>query len=373
MIKVLHVIEKMDRGGAETFIMNVFRSIDRTKVMFDFLVASVDPGAYDGEIYELGGEVFRVPLKQGKYLGRFFTDKERKRFFSQHPQYDAIHLHLSSLSNVSTLLAARSAGVKMRIIHSHSTREGGSLLHVIPHFLNRLRVSYLGTHFFACSLSAASWMYGNRVKSTDRKIIKNGIDCDRYVFSSQARAAIRAEFRIPETSTAVGSIARFSPVKNQKFLMDVFAYIINANAEAKLILAGDGPLYHELTEYAKSKGLQRDVIFTGARSDVNRILSALDVFALPSLYEGFPVSAVEAQASGLYCLLSEAVTREVKLTEKVEFLETGSRNAALWANAIMKHKSQERKSQEKEIREAGYCIEEVSEGLLAIYTEVSND
>ena len=293
MIRVLHVVNIMNRAGLETMIMNLYRNIDRTKVQFDFLTHNTNSGDYDDEIKELGGRIFTVASRR---LGIMKNRRQLMEFFKKHTEYKIIHVHVSSLSYITPLKIATKANVPTRVIHSHSSRPPKGSIHKVLHMFNQRKINKYATNYFACSDVAAMWLYGNGLYyKLDIKLINNSINAMEYSFDTKIRERIRKELDI-SNKLVVGHIGRFQEPKNHKFLIDIFKKIHNFYPNSALMLLGNGELEDEIRRKVKKLGLEKSVMFMGVRSDVPNLLQAMDIFVFPSLYEGLPLTLVEAQA-----------------------------------------------------------------------------
>jgi glycosyltransferase involved in cell wall biosynthesis len=313
-LRILHAVVNMNRGGAETLLMNLYRNIDRSKVQFDFLTCKA--GAFDAEIEAMGGKIHRITyvteVGHTKYI------KALDQFFFSHPQYKILHSHMDKMSGF-VLRSAKKAGIPVRIAHSHSTKSEGG-------FAARLYKWYAGrgilpntTHFLACSRRAAKWLFE---KKTDQTIIlKNGIESDKFSFSSAVRNLVREELKLEKDNYVIGHVGRFNHPKNHTFLLDIFAQLEKEHPNSVLVLTGDGPLRSDIEKKARDLRLIEKVKFLGVRNDITRLLQGFDVFVFPSRHEGMPVTLIEAQGAGLPCLVSNVITEEVDLGFKlVEFL-----------------------------------------------------
>jgi glycosyltransferase involved in cell wall biosynthesis len=354
----------MNRGGLETFIMNLYRNIDRSKVQFDFLVHSNKEGAFDQEIMALGGKIFSVPSrKQGVLKYR----KALADFFNTHPEYKIIHSHISSLTNVSPLRVAKKYGVPCRIVHSHNIMQGGSRIHRYIHRINQLSLKSYATHYFACSDLAAKWMYPKELyENHEFKLINNGIETEKFKFNKDVRIQKRKELGV-NNNYVIGHVGRFQTQKNHSFLIDIFKEIYVKNNDCVLLLVGDGELRREIETKVKELGLTENVIFTGVRSDIPELFQAMDVFVFPSFYEGWGIVLVEAQASGLECFTSnKVVPKEVDVADLVEFVDL-DKSAQVWADKILNVYSYERNNTTDIIKTGGYDICQVVEDLQKWY------
>ncbi|MFD1707992.1 glycosyltransferase family 1 protein [Siminovitchia sediminis] len=304
-IRVLHSVVNMNRGGAETFIMNVYRNIDRTKIQFDFLTCK--PGVFDQEIERMGGKVQRIPYITD--VGHYGYVKGLQHFFGEN-DYKVIHSHMDKMSGI-VLREANKAGIPFRFAHIHSSGSEGNILARAYKWYSGKLLLKNATHFLACSKKAAEWIHPIGMKNTT--IIKNGIDSESFTFSENTRKEVRKEFGIPHDSLVLGHVGRFSKVKNHQFLIDVFCQLSKKKENAVLFLVGDGPLRNQIEQKVLDLNVGHKVVFAGLRSDIHRLLQAFDLFLLPSKHEGLPVSVIEAQGAGLPCLISERISDEVDL------------------------------------------------------------
>lgn len=359
MIRVLHYVGKMNRGGMETFIMNLYRGVDRRMIQFDFAVHESGKGDFDEEIERLGGRIYRFPHMRENPIRyrRVWRD-----FWHTHKnEYKAFHVHTNSLANCIALEEAQKACVEIRIIHAHSSYANKGKLQRLNNYLhrrNQKRLSTLSTNLFACSDKAAEWMFGRaNVEKGRIKFINNGVKLDEFSFSEQMRIQGRREFNIQDDTLVIGHIASFLPVKNHCFLVEVAREMKGVTENFVFFLVGDGPLKNYILTKVRENNLEKNFVFTGVRSDVNRLLSAFDVVVLPSLYEGMPVSMIEAQANGVSIVLSDTITKEVKLNNNVRFAPINS-GAKIWANYIL-DSSKNHCSDTVRIKEAGFDIDEV--------------
>lgn len=323
-IRVAHVIGKMIGGGVEQVVMNYYRHIDRERVQFDFLVDADSTLVPVGEIESLGGRVFMVP----PYQHLVFYERELERLFREE-QWPIVHSHINALS-VFPLRAAKRAGVPVRIAHSHSTSGKGEPLRGIMKSVLRNFSNVYPTHRFACGDLAGKWLFGN---DAEFEIVRNAIDLDRFAFDRTVRSRVREELHIPNGTFVIGNVGRFMSQKNHTFLIEAFRVFHGKHPDSLLLLIGEGELRPIIEITARDAGIGNSVRFLGQRSDVADLYQAFDVFALPSLYEGLCVVGVEAQRSGLPCVFSDAITKEISLTEKVRFLPIDDPRE--WANALM--------------------------------------
>lgn len=353
-IRILHIVTYMGRGGLETMLMNYYRAIDRAKVQFDFLTHRDFRADYDDEIEALGGKIFRLPNLNPfsrSYLGAL------DRFFREHPEYRIVHSHLDCMSAIP-LKAAKKHGVPVRIAHSHSSRQDRGLKYPLKLLFKR-SIPGQATQLFACGKEAGKWMFG----TDDFRVLNNAIDAERYRFDPVVRQEVRRELGIPADAPVVGHVGRFMAPKNHGFLLRIFAELPD---HARLLLVGDGELLAENERLAEELGVRDRVIFAGLRSDVDRMLQAMDVFVFPSLYEGLPLSVIEAQAAGLPCLISDKVPIECKKTDLVTQIPLDA-SPAEWAEAVLSAAEAPRGDTLAQIRETGFDIRANAEWLQNYY------
>ena len=358
-LRVLQVIGSMNCGGAEAMLMNLYRNIDRSKVQFDFLVCNKDRAFYDDEIESLGGRIYR----ELEYINPSNLISYRaicESFFSKH-NYKIVHCHIGSIAWF-VLSVAKKYGA-FTITHSHSTYAG---LGNLPYRLLSYPVRYTADYFFGCSFQAGKDRYGARtVRKADRfSVFKNAVNMSDFSFKPSVREQYRKELDLADNFT-VGIIARVSKEKNHSFLFEAFSRIVKQDSSAVLLVVGDGVLRDEAQLSVEQMGISDNVRFLGVRSDVKDLLNCLDLFVMPSLYEGLPVSVIEAQVNGLPCLLSTNVPEESAVTDLVSFLPIDS--ADKWAQAILSYKGTPRADRSEEIRRAGYDIADNAAKLCDFY------
>lgn len=312
---VAQIMGKWVGGGVESVIMNYYRHLDHSKIRFDFICDEDSTRIPYDEIKKLGGRVFLVPKYQNlpKYL------KALERLFKEN-KYRIVHSNINTLS-VFPLYAAKKAGVPIRISHSHSTSNRREWKrNLIKNILRPFSKRY-ATDYFACSELAGRYLFGNKTYDEGKvKIIHNAIDIDKFRFDEVARKKLRKEFCIKDSTIVIGHVGRFVQQKNHTFLIDVFKEFHEKNPDSKLLLIGSGPLEDKIKKKVEKLGLKKSVLFLGQRNDINKLYSVMDIFCLPSLYEGLPVVGVEAQATGLPCMFSDRITKNIVLCDNTQML-----------------------------------------------------
>jgi glycosyltransferase involved in cell wall biosynthesis len=312
--------------------------------------------AFDDEINKLGGKIFHVPVYKGKNHINYV--KSWRNFFEKHPEYNIIHGHVRSLASIY-LRVAKKYGLTT-IAHSHSTSSGNGIPALVKNAL-QLPLRYIAEYYFACSTSAGEWLFGKRAcNQRNFFVLKNAIETRRFVFDEEIRLQIRRDFQV-ENKFVIGHIGRFNTPKNHKYLIDIFKSVYDQNKNAVLILVGDGELRQSIQGKVENLGLENNVIFTGIRFDIPALLQSMDVLLFPSLYEGLPVTLIEAQAAGLPCVISNNITDAIKVTNLVDSLSLQN-SADHWAKKVLEfNKPFERENTYNKIIESGYDINQVIE------------
>lgn len=359
MIRVLQVVNNMHRAGLETMLMNYYRNIDRTKIQFDFLTHRPEKGDYDDEIISMGGKVYYAPrLYPQNYLQYF---KWMKKFFNEHPEYKIVHSHIDTMS-AFPLLAAKLNNIPIRIAHSHTSKLDRDLKFPIK-YLAKLIVPYVANHYFSCGEVAGKFLYGNK----KFEIIRNAIDLEKYKFNNKVREKKRKELKL-NNEFVIGHVGRYCYIKNQSFIIDIFNEILKERPNSKLLLIGSGPDEELLRQKVNKLNLNNNVIFLINRSDVDELYQVMDAFVMPSLFEGVPLVAVEAQANGLKCFLSDKISEEVFLTKNIEKISLGQKNEE-WKEKILNSEYERQEEIPEELFQKGYDIKRSMQELIKKYEE----
>ena len=359
-IRVLQVMPAMDAGGMETFVMNVYRTIDREKVQFDFLYHYDKPCFFDDEIRALGGRIFKLTVRQDNNLPRYL--RELRTLFAAHPEWRIIHGHYSGFGMFYNP-AARCAGIPVRCGHSHNTAYEPNLVGRLDKLMSS-RFNAGLTDRFACSQKAGEMLFGK----SPFTVLPNGIDTARFAARDpQRRALLRGELGVADNEILFGHVGRFSAQKNHPGLLKIFAAVRARLPKARLVLLGGGePGYiEEIQNLARSLGLGDSVIFAGVRSNMQGFYDAMDAFLLPSLFEGLPVVLVEAQTAGLPCFVADTVDKGAAFTDRVHFLPL--QDEAAWANTIAGASLRRDPDARRKAVEAGYDIHHSAEILQEFY------
>lgn len=346
-------------GGVETFLMNYYKNICKDSIQFDF-VNMYDKLCFQDDILAMGGKVHKV-INVKKNPFKYYT--QLKKVIHENG-YDTVHINMLSMANIIPVIVAKRLKIKNIIIHSHNTSTPHGVIRKIMDRLNKKIAIKSATHLVACSKLAGEWMFGSE---NDFCVINNAIDLDKYRCNWQIRNKIREELNIQD-KFVIGNIARFSEQKNHEFLIDVFNEISLIEPSAVLLLIGEGELKEKIKEKVNKYGLMKKVLFLDPVSNANDYYQAMDVFVLPSLFEGLPVVGIEAQASGTNCVFSDTITRELELTHFTKFIGLNE-NKEKWAKEILELKNKGKMNIENTKLIERYDIGKETENLLKIYND----
>lgn len=365
-IRIAHIMGKMVGGGVEAVVMNYYRHIDKEKIQFDFLIDRDSTNIPYQEIKSLGGNVIIIPpyQKLPQYL------KELTKIFKEN-DYKIVHSHINTLS-IFPLYAAKKCNIPIRIAHSHSTSNKKEYKkNFLKNFLRPFSKKY-ATHYFCCSEYAGRYLFGDKAYDNGEvTLINNAIAVDNFLYNEEIRKNKREDLGITN-EIVIGHVGRFISQKNHLRLIDIFNTLINTNPDINyiLILIGTGSLEQKVKEKVKALNLEERVIFLGQRDDVNELMQAMDIFLLPSLYEGLPVVGVEAQTAGMLCVLSSEMTKETKILSTTKFISLEKSNEE-WAEEIKKsYKNFKRKNTKKEIIKVNFEIKTEAKKLEKKYEEL---
>lgn len=341
MVKVLYFVDRMLKGGIQSLVIEIVRNINKEKVQIDFLLLD-DGKEYELEntlkdlgckIYKLNGIWVNTPIDFFKYI------KALDKFFKEHNDYDVVHLHSSS-KNYMVLKKAKKYKIPVRIAHSHNIDfQTKNLVKKFIGNIFKISLKKYSTDYFACSKIAGEWLFEKKIVNSKKfHVIHNAIDYNKFKFNGEKRKKVRKELNIKDDENIIGHVGRFSEQKNHEFLIDIFNEIYKKNNNYKLLLIGTGDKEALIKEKIKNLNLEKRVIFLGFKEDVSDYYNVMDLFLLPSKFEGLPVTLVEAQANGLTIFTSKkVVTEEAKLCDNLYFIEL-SKNAEEWAEEILNKK-----------------------------------
>ena len=363
MIRVLQVVKAMERGGLETYLMNVYRNIDRQKIQFDFMVHREKPGVYEKEIKQLGGQIYRITSRRDNYKRNI---QELNDFFSTHTYYKIIHMHESSMSYIEPLKIAHKHGIPITIMHSRNNYVTTGKLSVILHYFNRVLYLKYITDFFAISDKAAIWMFGKKnFRMNKVKLLKNGIEVERFKFSEEKRQQLRDHMNIGKNEIVIGHVGRFSPQKNHIFLLRVFEKICEISNNYKLLLIGDGEEKERIKGIIERSSIKNKIIIMDSTSAINELYNVMDIFALPSLFEGLGRVLIEAQCNGLKTIATKSkIPNEVKIISTFEFVDL---QVDSWVEAILKSEIKRVDNSSEIVAAKGYDMKQIAKQLELFY------
>lgn len=354
-MRVLHMQLTKNRGGIETLLLRVSEIllIEKKYIKFDFITEEKEKLPYEDILLNLGCTVYRVhsPKNIISYIKDINTILGKTN-------YDVVHLHKNSLINILPYFLAKFNNIKKIIIHAHNTSSTQGQKIRFLHYINRRIIQKSDVYRVACSNLAAKWIFGS---NKGVRIIPNGIDIDKYKVNLNIRQRIREEYEVSEGEVLLISVGRLSKRKNHPFLVNIMK---NLPDKYKLIIIGQGELKKELQKIIQINGLQNRVFLVGPRKDVENFLQAADIFLMPSIYEGLPISGIEAQATGMQLIVSSNITKELDVTGNVNFIDLNTKD---WIEAIQKIKPNHTKNVKDELIEAGYDINETVNNILDLY------
>ena len=362
-IRVLQVIGQMNRGGAESMIMNIYRNIDRSVVQFDFVEHYQQEASYDQEIYKLGGRIYRCPRFNTSNIIKYvlwwktFFEKEGR-------EYRIIHGHIGSTASIYLGIAKKNG--LFTIAHSHGVFNQINVKN-LEYYILSFPTRYIADYCFGCSEDALVSRFGKERAFNHEisSVLKNGINIDNFKYDQEKRELIRKELGITDKKV-IGHVGRFDKVKNHSFLIDIFDEIIKKNDDYVLLLVGDGDQRTAIENRIHQLRLEQSVLMTGMVSNVQDYINAMDIIAFPSLSEGLPVSLIEAQANGIPIVLSNRVSAEVKLNPNVFFLDL-DKGKEVWADSIIDNIGKRINDPSKALKEGGYDINLVAKELQSFY------
>ncbi|MBQ4819562.1 glycosyltransferase family 1 protein [Aquimarina sp. MMG016] len=373
-IRVLQVFTIMNRGGAESMIMNYYRQIDRDKIQFDFLVHRKEKAAFDDEIENLGGKIYRMdpinPLFPGKYYG------ELRAFFKKHNEYAIVHSHLNTFS-CFPLKIAKEFNIPCRIAHAHIAIDDVGISSLfsqkesVKETFKKLiklqlkkKVKKDASHLFSCGEKAGNWLFGEKASFT---MMNNAIDTRKFKYNESVSEVYKDRFELKD-QLIIGHVGRFASQKNHSFLIQIFAALLREKQDCALVMVGDGPLRKNMENEVKTLGIEDKVHFLGVRADIPELFQMFDMFVFPSFYEGLPVTLIEAQAAGVKILASDTITSEVHLTDDIEFLSI-EQPAELWAKKIQEIDASKKGDNTHKIVKGNYDIVSNTKMIEEFYRE----
>lgn len=371
--RVLHIKHKLSADGATLVEYNFAKEL-QGKVVYDWLVFAEEGNDRAHLFEEMGGKVyvFHHIRRKFKLINKIVERRELRQFFRDHP-YDIIHIDTDSLRRADVLYCAKKEGVRQRIIHSHNSQGEAAKRSLekykIVQDIRRNRIARLATDYLTCSNLAAEWMFTEKLRKEGKVVfIRNGIDGQRYLFDEEKRNRIRGELGIDDSIKLIGHVGRFAEAKNHKFLIEAFKEASDRDGSLRLLLIGSGELREAMISRINELGISSRVILIENTDKVEEYLFAMDIFALPSLHEGLPLTCLEAQASGLPTLMADSITRETEISSLASFLPIDS--TGIWAEkfiSVPKQSKEARIEANKGLKEHGFEIKDVADSLLKIY------
>lgn len=369
MIRILHIVGLMNKGGTETMLMNIYRKINRKEIQFDFLVYGQEDGYYDEEIKSLGGNIIKVNVTKG--VGIKKSIDYMLNAISRYGIYKAVHAHTLFNSGIA-MIAARKNHISIRISHSHTTSDNEEgIKRKIYIVMMRYLINKNATKLLACSNEAGKYMFGNRAINSEKySYFQNLIDYDSILnYSKELVNQFKLQNKLNK-SIVIGHVGTFKEAKNQKFLLEITKFLKEKNYNVKLLLVGDGEMRSELENIINKYDISENVILPGIRDDVNNLLHCMDVFVFPSKYEGLGLVLLEAQVAGLPCIVSEAIQNEADLNLGLLHRLNLSDGIEIWANKILELKDLPKlnyKNIEQALDKNGYSTEKCISKLREIY------
>ena len=357
-MRVLHIFTNPHiTNGATVFEYRVSGFLKEKNIYFDYLVTEDATENEKKRYKQMGSKLYKLPIdnNHGLIIRELKVNREYYRFFKKH-HYDIVYADTENSLRSIHLLMAKLAGVPVRVVHSHNTslQTQSKASQAISRMLRGL-FSLSATDFFACSDLAAEWLFPKSIYRKKRyKILKNGVDLKQFSFDENIRNTYRAELGL-ESSFVIGNVGRFMPQKNHDFIISVFSEALKIIPNAKLLLIGDGPDKQNIEKKAKKLGVYDKIVFISNVPDVSGYLQAMDVFFMPSLFEGLPITGIEAQASGLPCLFSDTITKELAITDLADYMSLNE-SPEKWALKLGSYKNKERKNTTAELKKNGYSI-----------------
>lgn len=369
MLKILQIGMTDNLGGIESFLKNYYDNFSKEEIQFDFVNIYDNDLCFqdifeknNSKIYKLTS-YYKRPIKYIKELKRLINDND----------YQIVHCNMNSAVFLYPLIAGKLSKAKVVIAHSHNSSSDKGMLKSILHNINKVFIPMFANYFFACSNVAGEWFFSKKVLASDKYyVINNAVNSEKFKFDKNNRGLIRKELNISDKDFVVGHVGRFNKQKNHTFLLDIFNEIQKSEPHSKLLLVGVGPLYEETKNKVKELEIDDKVIFLKNRSDVNKVMSAMDAFVLPSLYEGLPLVGVEAQASGLPCFFSKDITKEINITDNVKYIDLCEKTE-IWGKEILESKKRKltiRKDASEQIVMNNFDICSEAKKLQKLYVKI---
>lgn len=360
-IRILHMIASLYYGGSQSMVMNLYKNIDRNRIQFDFIVDHPEYDNYLPLVEELGGKVYTMPSFNGANICE--VKKAWNNFFDEHQEYKILHSHSRSYASIYIPIAKKH-GLKT-IIHSHNTSNGSGIKSMMKGIM-QFPLRYQADYFFACSYKAGEWLFGKKVtKSSNFYVINNAIDAEKFKFDLKTRNEYRNRFNV-ENKKVLIQVGEFNEQKNHLFTIELLSELLKSDNNYVLFLVGKGELEKQIDEKISKLNIRDSVVKLGFRDDVNKLLQMADYYLMPSKFEGLSVAAIEAQASGIPCLFSDCITKDVKVTNNCKFLPL---NISMWKNEII-NTTQQHTDTFDEIVKANFDVKKTALELSDFYERI---
>ena len=351
MIRILHIISSLETGGGvQQLLLNYYNNIDRMQIKFDFIVHGDRIGSLEQEVNELGSTVYHVTPKKVSFIKNFIEINK----VIKEGKYDVVHCH-QDFSNFSSLFLAKVNSVPVRISHAHSNFASNKRIRKVRNVLLRHLNGKYANYFFACSKEAGKWLHGSQWKpdNSDSLIMRNAIDINKFEFNNDIRSLYRKKLGV-EDKLVLLHVGRFSIEKNHLFLLDILSELLKYHNWYVLLLVGSGPLESEIKQEAIDRCIIENIKFLGARDDVAALMSASDIFLLPSKQEGFGMTAIEAQVSGLRTFVSDSIPLDTKISDLIEYLTI--KKKSIWIDKLLKQQGYDRELSSKGVDKFEFSI-----------------
>ncbi|MCI8428333.1 MAG: glycosyltransferase family 1 protein [Lachnospira sp.] len=359
-IRVLHFELDENLGGIETFLLNLYKQIDRDNVQFEF-VTTAKEAALEEQFLSLGGIIHHVSAHSD--IINYYKDVKKLLKSG----VDVVHVHKNSAANIVPLLLSKQCGMKKIFVHSHNTAPSIGGVSKILHKINKPYLNKIATKKFACSTQAGNWLFLN----DSFEVLSNGIITDNFQFDNSIRERKRKELQLDKNTILIGNIGRFTPQKNQKRAVDIFEVLHSKLMNTKMILVGNGEFMESVSDYIISKNLEKDIFLLGVRYDIPELLMAMDAFLMPSLYEGLPIVSIEAQAAGLPMFLSDTISPETEITDAVSWfaLKDSNQKVADTITKVLQTNQYNRAKLLEQVIAKGYDMKTTAIKMLNYYKE----
>ena len=371
MVKVLELFgEPFSDGGQEAFIINILQAIDTTGLSIDVFTPYYCDNEYNKKIVESkSGKVTccNLPFTPGKSRENI---KPVIRDYLKLHQYDVVHIHTGSVSVLAIAAQeAKRCGVKKVIAHAHTGSAHKNMKHELVKLAYLPRIAKNADCFCACSKQAAHWQFSDKIADNNTVIVRNGINVEKYLFSFEKRESMREQLNIRRDEYVIGNVGRFSDEKNHSFLLKVFCEIVKEYKDCRLMLIGAGDNYSAIEQEIKRQNMTDKIILTGSVNNVWDYLQAMDVFVVPSKYEGLSLASIEAEASGLPVVASNNVPSDIQLSEDVVFLSLDD-DIKSWGECVMSFKNHKRLNQKELINQKGFNVNSTAEQVRNLYLDI---